>query len=103
MVPQPPRRCPDMTIDTRIGDPGRSDHLSLETGVPAGVQQRPSDPVQPGGPSAQETPVDDQHGAILTSPGKLASISVIVPVRDGADTLSICLDAIACQDLGPEV
>ena len=94
-----PGRRPDVAIDARIGHSARRDHLSLEPGRPGGIEQGAADPVQPGGPGPQEAPVDDQHPAILT----VSTVSIVIPVRDGARTLPACLDALARQEPVPDV
>jgi GT2 family glycosyltransferase len=111
VVTRAARRRPDVTIDARIVDsPGRH-HLKVEPGLDAGrlrgIEQRTTDAMQTGGPSAQEAPVDDEHDAIVAVQPPISvavrAVSVVVPVRNGARTLPACLDALAMQEPIPGV
>ncbi len=100
------RRRPDVAVDPRVADSAGRDHLGVEPGGTSGVKQGSPDAVQTGGPGAKEAPVDDEHPDIVTAPStikRVSSVSIVIPVRNGALTLRACLDALSRQQPIPGV
>jgi GT2 family glycosyltransferase len=88
-----------VAIDPVVSNATRSDDLGLESGLLRGVEQRTTDAMQTGGTGSQEATVHDQHDPILTA----KAVTVVVPVRNGARTLTACLDALGSQTAMPGV